>query len=210
MSDRLNSLEDLSAFADGQLDTPLATHVAARWRDDDQVRAAWHAYHLIGDVLRSDELSSGGRDEAFLQKLRGRLAAEPTILAPAQPQLTEQALPVQAVGAAGRRRRWAAPAAVAAGFMAVAGALIVTRVTEPPRPDQATLALADSNVVPVKASAAASDAAPERVFVVDGELMRDAQLDRYLAAHKQFGGSTALGVPSGFLRSAAAHETPQR
>jgi sigma-E factor negative regulatory protein RseA len=44
---------------------------------------------------------------------------------------------------------------------------------------------------------------------VDVKLLRDARLDRYLAAHQQFAGSTALGVPSGFLRNAAA-EAPNR
>ena len=33
-------------------------------------------------------------------------------------------------------------------------------------------------------------------------MIRDAQLDRYLAAHKQFAGTSALGVPSAFLRGA--------
>jgi sigma-E factor negative regulatory protein RseA len=32
--------------------------------------------------------------------------------------------------------------------------------------------------------------------------VRDAQLDRYLQAHQEFAGSSALGVPSAFLRSA--------
>ena len=36
-------------------------------------------------------------------------------------------------------------------------------------------------------------------------LIRDPRLDAYLAAHQQFGGSSALGVPSGFLRN-ATHE----
>ena len=34
-------------------------------------------------------------------------------------------------------------------------------------------------------------------------ITRDDRLDRYLAAHQQFAGSSALGVPSGFLRNAA-------
>jgi sigma-E factor negative regulatory protein RseA len=33
-------------------------------------------------------------------------------------------------------------------------------------------------------------------------MIRDARLDGYLAAHKQFGGTSALGLPSGFLRNA--------
>jgi hypothetical protein len=54
------------------------------WRDDARARETWHAYHLIGDVLRSEELAHApARDEAFLAGLRQRLAAEPAILAPA-------------------------------------------------------------------------------------------------------------------------------
>jgi sigma-E factor negative regulatory protein RseA len=47
------------------------------------------------------------------------------------------------------------------------------------------------------------------MLVADGQLVRDARLQRYLAAHKQFGGSSALGVPSGFLR-AATSQPPER
>ena len=42
-----------------------------------------------------------------------------------------------------------------------------------------------------------------------GQVIRDARLDRYLAAHKQFAGSSALGVPSAYLRNATA-EVPGR
>jgi sigma-E factor negative regulatory protein RseA len=48
-----------------------------------------------------------------------------------------------------------------------------------------------------------------QTVVADGKLIRDARLERYFAAHKQFGGSSALGVPSGFLR-AATTQTPDR
>jgi sigma-E factor negative regulatory protein RseA len=43
-----------------------------------------------------------------------------------------------------------------------------------------------------------------RAFGANGKLLRDPRLDRYLSAHQQFAGSSALGVPSGFLRNAAA------
>jgi sigma-E factor negative regulatory protein RseA len=48
-----------------------------------------------------------------------------------------------------------------------------------------------------------------QTLVVDGNLVRDARLERYFAAHSQFGGSSALGVPSGFLR-AATSQAPGR
>ena len=48
-------------------------------------------------------------------------------------------------------------------------------------------------------SAPVASVAPEQAT---GTMIRDARLDGYLAAHKQFGGTSALGVPSGFLRNA--------
>ena len=54
-------------------------------------------------------------------------------------------------------------------------------------------------------------AAEPQALVANGKLIRDARLDSYLAAHKQFAGTSALGVPSGFLRSATvAHFVPRR
>ena len=68
----------LSALADGEADAAQAG--CALWRDDAEARATWHTYHLIGDVLRSDDLAAQpARDAAFLAALRERLAAEPTV-----------------------------------------------------------------------------------------------------------------------------------
>ena len=47
------------------------------------------------------------------------------------------------------------------------------------------------------------DAAPE---APQGVLIRDARLDEYLAAHQQFGGGAALGMPAGMIRRAAQPE----
>ena len=41
-------------------------------------------------------------------------------------------------------------------------------------------------------------------------MLRDARLERYLAAHKQFAGTSALGVPSAFLRSATVDDVEAR
>src|SRR5688500_8447097 len=83
-----SALENLSALTDGELDSAAAARACARWRDDPSQRSAWHAYQLIGDVLRSDDLASTARrDAAFLAALRTRLAAEPVVLAPeAEPE----------------------------------------------------------------------------------------------------------------------------
>ena len=184
-----SALESLSAMADGELDEASMARACSAWRDDASLRSTWHAYQLIGDVLRSDDLAAPpGRDAAFLAALRARLAHEPTVFAPA-------ALEKMSNSSRKSRRAWMATSAVAAGFVLVAGVLVVTRA-----PQQ--LASAPQLAV--------SDAPAEpQTLVVDGKVVRDARLDRYLAAHKQFAGSTVLGVPSGFLRNAAA-EAPGR
>ncbi|TMH09782.1 MAG: anti-sigma 24 factor [Betaproteobacteria bacterium] len=212
-----SALESLSALADGELDSAAATRACAAWRDDRAARATWHAYHLIGDVLRSDDLAlPASRDAAFVAALRTRLADEPIVLAP-EVAVAEPVVAGRRANA-GRSARWSwmAPSAVAAGFVLVAGALMVTRAPAPNGADssESTLAQGASIGAPLQVvnapsfSASDSTVAPQSL-VVDGRLIRDARLERYLAAHKQFAGSSVLGVPSGFLRNAAA-DAPNR
>jgi sigma-E factor negative regulatory protein RseA len=212
--------EQLSALADGELSAEAVKRACGLWRDEAEHRSTWHAYHLIGDVMRSEDLACDAtRDQVFLGALRARLAAEPVVLAPAT---TEPPGSVPARAASTRvalRRAWRAPAAVAAGFVAVAGVLVVMRgVGSVPGADAApqlaqaaapTPAGPPAVVAPVIAEPATLVAAeaPPQTLVANGQLIRDAQLDRYLAAHKQFAGSAALGVPSAFLRSATANAT---
>lgn len=198
--------EELSALVDGELHEGAVAGVCGFWRTDATSRATWHAYQLIGDVLRSEDLASdAGRDSAFLSALRLRLADEPVVLAPA-PAVVSLALGRPT----GRRVRWSwmATSTVAAGFVAVAGVLVVTRGPQPqPAQPVASLAAASPQAGAVRASlesapASAVSVVDLRSTVANGQLVRDAGLDRYLAAHKHFAGSAALGVPSAFLRSA--------
>lgn len=250
--------EDLSALVDGEVDALSAAALSEAWRHDAESRARWHRYQFIGDVLRSPELAGAGRDAAFLASLRGRLAQEPVVLAPMGLPLEGAGASAAAgggvvaesgagagvlgafPGAFGRAgwvrsirpraavRRWASPAALAAGFLVVAvGSLTLLRppvpagsviaATAPASASTAlagpastagapTLAAATVGGLPVPlaqtADASLGAGLPERAT---GPMIRDARLDGYLAAHKQFGGSSALGVPSGFLRN-ATHE----
>jgi sigma-E factor negative regulatory protein RseA len=210
-ADRARALQDISALADGEADAVALGAACAQWRSDAQLRASWHAYHLIGDVMRSDELASDVvRDAAFLSALRERLAREPVVLAPARTPSTPASVAAQARRRAGWS--WKAPAAVAAGFMVVAGALVATSGS-PPMAGSSAGMLAQSLVGTAAPGAAsgglAAPAGDAQLLVADGQLVRDARLQRYLAAHKQFGGSSALGVPSGFLR-AATSQPPER
>jgi sigma-E factor negative regulatory protein RseA len=198
---RSSTLETLSAMADGEVDSSAAAQACVAWRDDPSARLAWHSYHLIGDVLRSEDLAIA-HDASLLSTLRTRLANEPTVLAPEAPQRQ------RANGARARRWTWVAPSAVAAGFVLVAGALTVTRQSTP-ESDAAALTASTAFDRSTTRDGAFDSTLQPRASSVDVKLLRDARLDRYLAAHQQFAGSTALGVPSGFLRNAAS-EAPNR
>jgi sigma-E factor negative regulatory protein RseA len=205
--------ERLSAMVDGELDVAGATQVFTRWREDDQCRADWHAYHLIGDVLRSEDLAQGApHDAGFLKGVRERLVREPVVLAP-RPAVTQDVS--DRVVARGWRRAWLAPTAVAAGFVVVAGALTLVR-PDLLRDRSTGQGIAQAPLVspagpgvnlpralePVAAVAEQTGSDQPRALLAENELVRDARLDRYLSAHKQFAGSSALGVPSAYLRNA--------
>jgi len=180
--------EQLSALVDGELDD--ASWLCSAWRENQQVRATWHSYQLIGDVLRSDDLAgSPARDAACLRRVRERLAREPVVFAPSAA--------AQAASAGDARRGWRAAGAVAAGFVAVAGIYSVMRPATDPG---STLAQG-----PAPAMVARADATPTGDVLqvvpasigndVNARFLRDARLDAYLAAHKQFAGSSAIGWP---------------
>jgi sigma-E factor negative regulatory protein RseA len=212
----------LSALVDGEAASEDLQGVLGSVREHGRMLSAtweiWHAYHLIGDVMRSDDLAGAGRDDAFLERLRTRLAKEPVVVAPAQPAAHASAEGVErrqvghGVPAGKSRRSWAASLAAAAGVMALTGGLVITRVNEPT--DNSTNAASTlAQAVPASAAETVAQRVPAteelKVVTANGTLVRDARLDQYLSAHKQFGGSSALGVPSGFLRS-ATYEGPSR
>jgi sigma-E factor negative regulatory protein RseA len=195
--------EPLSALVDGELSDAEVASLCASWREDGTLRRRWHAYQLIGDVLRSDDLASDpARDAAFVSSLRSRLAKEPVVLAPAS---------IRGAGLSRRRWGWRAPSAVAAGFVAVAGTVIVLqRPVQAPEP-LATVSppAAGQAAMPVVAAASAPAVAAEKAPAVSNlTIIRDAQLDRYLFAHKQYTGSSAL-APSGYLQANTVERAPR-
>lgn len=175
----------ISALVDGESDAVKPG--CELWRDDTQARRDWHAYHLIGDVLRSEDLASTpARDAAFLATLRSRLAQEPTVLAP-QPGK----LPL-------RRTAWLVPAAAAAGVMAVAGVLVVTRGSAPAG-DAPVLANDGSRGAGMALTS--SGVRPTQALVIEGRLIRDERLDIYLRAHREASNGFAVAVPGGMPRN---------
>ena len=196
--DRQAQRQALSAMLDG--DALDAERACRAWREEAQSRDDWYVYHVIGEVMRSDEtVSAPQHDAQFLGRLRERLVQEPVVLAPAAA--------ASAVRTTWARRAWAAPVAVAAGFLAVVGVVVVAGVGVPQgasldRSARAEGLLISSGVASLQSVNAAASAAPAAAG--DGVLIRDAELDRDLAAHKQYSSTSALAVPGGAVRNAAA------
>lgn len=190
--------ELMSAMADGELGHDEIPRGCKLWREDHDARSTWHAYHLIADVLRSDQLTSApAGDAAFLRALRERLAREPVVLAPRS-------------DVPGRVRRWIAATAVVGGVAAVAGVMVLTRGAVPADDAGATLASGESRALGVQRVGAASPPASARALVIDGKIIRDARLDAYFDAHRGAVGPTPSAVPGGALRSVETVALPQR
>jgi sigma-E factor negative regulatory protein RseA len=177
----------LSACVDGQAD---ALDPACRlWRDDAQARQTWHRYQLIGDVLRSGELATApAHDAAFLAGLRLRLAAEPVALAPAVRPLAAARRPAWRPA---WPLAWPLPAAMAAGFVLVAGAFTVARLG----PVSAT---GDSAAAPAAASLLARADPP--ADELSPTQITDPRLDEFLRAHQAMGGAMQAAAPGARLR----------
>ncbi|WP_418320278.1 sigma-E factor negative regulatory protein [Piscinibacter sakaiensis] len=199
--------EQMSALADGELGAAEVKAAIDEWHADPQARRAWHDYHLIGDVLRSDDLAAAAPGDAdFLAAVRSRLAAEPTILAP-----TAAPMPVAAPNrqrSSGGGRRFASYAAMAAGFLVVvAGTLTITGLpfSTNSGPDAAIAEAPRPAIAPPTALAGAGDTATDpmnQIEVASGQLIRDARLDRYFAAHHQWSSNPMLGGHAAYLRPA--------
>ena len=183
----------LSALADGEADAAESGRGCAAWSAGDAAaRESWHAYHLIGDVLRSEDLAGAPqRDRDFLARLSHRLDAEPAVLAPA---------PLQAAAPV-RRRAWLMPAALAASVMALATVLVVTIGPGGGNPAP-TLAAAPAAPAVVAVAASAAQVVAE-VAPPGGRVVRDAQLDRYLRAHRDYATALPGSLPGGSGRSIA-------
>jgi sigma-E factor negative regulatory protein RseA len=70
----------ISALMDGGLEPREAAPSLDALATDGEMRDAWRSYHLIGDAMRGTRVLS----EGFSGRVAAKLAAEPTVLAPAR------------------------------------------------------------------------------------------------------------------------------
>jgi sigma-E factor negative regulatory protein RseA len=198
-----SSGELISALADGQLGPESLEAALQACRAEVAAVGSWSTYHLIGDVLRSPAQAVFAADPAFVARLSQKLAGEP-LRSPAMHAGAARPAPLHPDASAhdlDRRHgeasndssfRWK----LAAGFASLAAISAIA------------WSLGTTVTAPAGALLAQAPAAPQ--VIVDspqGPIVRDARLEELLAAHKQLGGTSALQVPSGFMRN-ATFETP--
>ena len=193
--------ELVSALADGDL-RGAAFVQAVQWlQENDEGRANWHAYHLVGDVLRSGELAAlGTHDAAFMARLRSRLKDEVQFGQPGM-AIDWVATDAHVERTQGLNRHDASNDAsfrwkLVAGFASVAAVVVVgwqlvVGVNMPSGAPQ----LVRFEELPTQEQAQV--------------MIRDPRLDQLLAAHQQSGGISALQMPAGFLRN-ATYDGPAR
>lgn len=195
----------LSAMVDGELDARGCDALLGSLESD--ALSSWHAYQVIGDVLRGHPDPTGTRCATdFLASVRSGLEAHDA-RANAQPRHVVEV----AVEASGQGRRDAANDAVfrwklVAGFASLAAVMAVSwSVVSGSNGSDAGAQLASSApaaVTTTAATAAPAISVPVAVSTGQGVVIRDAQLEALLAEHRQHGGMSALQMPSGFIRNA--------
>ena len=198
MNDTMEHKELISALADGQLQGEAFARAMETACAGREALDTWHAYHLIGDVLRSGELAGGAPASQFMEKLSRRLAQEGTSDRPRAATLPRIVVRPAANDGVFRWKMVAGVASVAA-FAAVGWSVLGTGAS-PALTTPAQLAI--SSQQPGEAATLLTRAEP-------GVMIRDPKLDELLAAHRQFGGASALQSSAGFLRS-ATYEGPAR
>lgn len=203
--------EQLSALADGQLHgDEMADALAYAARAEGH--ATWQLYHLVGDVLRSSDLAQPANPH-FMARLRDELAQEGPVARPAgalhQIKVVAPAME-NAANASVFRWKMVAGFASMAAVAAIGWTSLATLQGSGASGATGGAQLAISSELGPNGS---SSGAPV-VAVADADggpqvMIRDPRLDELLAAHKQFGSTSALQMPAGFLRN-ATFETPSR
>jgi sigma-E factor negative regulatory protein RseA len=217
----------ISELADGRLQGEAFAQAVEAAVCDEDARATWHAYHLVGDTLRSAELARCDVQGNFMARLQARLQAEGagTFSATASSVVAAELTQAGAWDRSGATRqsdteqrmaqlarsseaanatvyRWRTVAALATvAAVSVLGWSLLRSGAGDTAPALASVA-PPSGLVRAGAGAAPANAAAASEQSPSAVMIRDPNLDALLAAHKQFGGTSALQAPAGFLRNA--------
>lgn len=188
----------ISDLADGQLRGEAFADAMALLDANGQAGAYWHGLHTIGDLLRGDGTANTAnitKELAFFDGFRANLAKEPRLTPVTEPATAPNSHIITSTTSMPTANdsffnwKWVGGLSAAAAVVAFSWNLVSATATSP---NGAGSQLAQSAV----------QAAPVALQTATGVMLRNPQLDVLIAAHNQAGGSSALQMPSGFLRSA--------
>ncbi len=225
----MENTELVSALVDGQLRGDEFVRALDHLEHSGEARLNWHSYHVVSEVMRNRYAALGAHDAGFVLRLRARLQQEelPLGLQTAPDACIDSPVPCaspeqkRAKVVSANDSRWRLVVGLASvamvgvmvwqGFQG-AGFQDPQLATAPVANPSAATRLAQSNAtvsamtsIPA-APLSASSATGELAMGSPPVMLRDPQLDALLAAHRQFGGTSALQMPTGFLRNATFEE----
>ncbi len=189
-------MEKISALMDGELDEHQAQQELRRLKQDEGLTDNWHAFHLIGDVMRDERTLS----PHFSRRLARRFSTEPTVLAPRR--ITAK-----------RATAYALSAAASLSAIALVGWVAVSTH---PVPLQGEMAAAPVTSVPAVASVVSPSVSPSASPPVSLSLApalasvpSDGTMNEYLMAHQEYSPSTALQGVAPYIRSVSSTQQSQ-
>lgn len=210
MQETVKNRELVSALADGQLRGEEFARTVEWVGIAADARLTWHAYHVVGDVLRSGEPVVSDGDAAFVRRLKLSLRQEvlPVPTVDATDLVADYAISTGSIGvnrsedesANDTSFRWK----LLAGFASLAAVSVIGWQVSGASGDQHGVSQLAMAPIQVPVPAVKPEVTLQQALV-GGEpliMIRNPQLDALLAAHQQFGGTSALQMPAGFLRNA--------
>jgi sigma-E factor negative regulatory protein RseA len=179
MDNKVMIQEKISTLVDGEVAKAQVPAILDDLKKPEEM-ATWDIYHHIGDVLRSDEMALS-LSPGFAKSLSARLAAEPTIMAPAAmntDSLKEDGPYTRTA------KRYAMPGLAVAASIAAFVFVIAPQVAFKGSSNPEFAATSSS---PLKQSVSQPGTnAPVASIQQEGVILRDPQMDQYLSAHQRY------------------------
>lgn len=199
--------EQLSALLDGECSAQDLDQLSQAWAASEVCKQILHDYDLISSALRSYAPSAASAlaltpPADFVQGVMQRTQQQALKASPIAPSVASSPLAQAPIWPAANDAlfRWKVAASVATMAAVLSVAWQLGGVADP---GSATLASAPApQAAPVVVVASAPAPQWQQVQTQQGTMLRDAELELLMSAHRQYGGMTALQMPAGFLRTA--------
>jgi sigma-E factor negative regulatory protein RseA len=205
--DAPNLHEQLSALMDGECSSQETAELSHALAGSKEWQQTWHDFEAVGCALRAHAQGVTAPlltpHSAFVQGVMDRVRAEQAP-AFAIDQATARVQETRLHTAANDGLfRWKLVASVATMAAVVS---VAWQVGDYAAPNRQQIAAAPA---PTEQTTVASVAAWQQVQTPQGTMLRDPELEALMAAHRQYGGMTALQMPAGFLRTATFDSSVQ-